>query len=340
MGGWTEGTGSIPGFIATGNSSDNIRQRGPLHLGNPEILWFGQSNQYPGNCGGWSSSSYTINNGSSYRLTVWMKNIMTPDATAHFGTYSYASGSHQTKTLSGTTIANPKFFSGHLPVLDRWYLLVAYVHNKSYASTISHGKIYDAVTGLPVINLTDYKFSNSATKLSHITYFSNDISTNNKVVMALPVLELANGFEAPVETLLNINSNSKLLFAFDNSGNQKQRFYCFGSDCNNPPNPPAGRAYSIPDKSNSEVVEATNENVVLYPNPTNGRLSLKFSPEYQLMISSIKIYNMNSVMIASQEPREELFFDFNLANQSSGLYLLHIEFSDGRPAISKKIIKE
>ena len=50
-------------------------------------------------------------------------------------------------------------------------MLVGYVHGKNYNSDLSYGGIYDPITGIKVVNITDYKFAPTTIKLRHRAYF-------------------------------------------------------------------------------------------------------------------------------------------------------------------------
>jgi|TARA_B100001964_G_C14018805_1_gene502833 hypothetical protein len=79
--------------------------------------------------------------------------------------------------LDGSLNANPYFWTGDLPELDKWYLLIGYIHGSGDPSTISHGGIYDGETGEKISGtspfiMKDYKNNGTATTQRQRTYFS------------------------------------------------------------------------------------------------------------------------------------------------------------------------
>lgn len=64
-----------------------------------------------------------------------------------------------TNNLDGSQNTNPYFFA--IPTtnieLNKWYLLVGYIHASTDTSTTSYGGVYDGVTGRKIIAGTDFK---------------------------------------------------------------------------------------------------------------------------------------------------------------------------------------
>ena len=76
--------------------------------------------------------------------------------------------------------SNPYFWYGDLPALNKWFLLVGYIHAASDPSTTNYGGIYDGETGAKVSTITDFKFSLTATAANHRTYLYYDPNTSDR----------------------------------------------------------------------------------------------------------------------------------------------------------------
>ncbi len=339
---WTVGQGSVSGFSVNGSASENIRENGFNHIGESVILWKAVPDSNSNADGGWNSNYISIDNSKTYRLSVWIKKTNSNTGSTYFGLASYTGGS-QVLNLDGTTNSNPYFWFGDLPQLDRWYLLVGFVHEKNYMSTISEGKIYDGVTGLTVMNTIDFRFSNNATNLRHRAYLYWDTNTQDRQYFWEPRIDLIDGSEPTIEELLKINPDSKLLFSHDNAGNQKQRFYCDSPGCP-VPNPPAGRpapnsTNELAGVENQEIDDAIKDKIKISPNPTNGKFIISLLRDDQVMENQVVIYDTNGALLRKVKISESSSkLELDISDKPSGVYFVHVHFSNGTSS-TKKIIK-
>src|SRR5690606_2240573 len=154
------------------SNSENVREFGNNHISEEYILWKSVPDTNYDDSGGWNTDYKIIDNTVTYRFSVWIKKTNTHGGTTYFGCY----GNPGTiLKLNNSPTSKPDFFAGDLPVLDRWYLLVGYVHKSSSFSDIGNiGRIYDGVTGKTVGALIDYKFSNTANIVLHSAYLRAD----------------------------------------------------------------------------------------------------------------------------------------------------------------------
>lgn len=341
---WTIGTGSVSGFTKYGNTNENVREYGLDHVSNQVILWKAVPDGEGAHDGGWFTDFIPISYERTYRFTVWMKKTGSNSGSTYFGTQSYNSGYVDLVNLDGSVNSDPYFWFGDLPILNRWYLLVGFVHENTYNSTVSLGKIYDGVTGEPVISIDDFKFSTSVLNLRHRVRLFNDENPSNRQFFYKPAMYEVNGNEPTINELLSLNSNSKILFTFDNSGNQKQRFYCQSFGCNEP-EPPLGREGSDNQNISKEAVYEDNENsrtgFKLFPNPTKDFINLTFDKDLIEDIDTITLYDVNSYLIKKFDVNKndtELLID--LSSKPSGVYFLHIHFLKENSSVTKRIIKE
>lgn len=348
---WTIGSGSVPGFSANGSSAENLRELGLDHVGNQIILWKAVPDANSDSDGGWDSNYYNIDNTKSYRFSVWIKKTNSYSGVSYFGCQKWSSAmdNHSVLGLNGNFYNNPYFWNNsngnnQLPRLDRWYLLVGFIHHKNYTQTVNQGAIYDGVTGELVQNITDFKFSPNTTQIRHRAYLYYNTNTSNRQYFCKPRIDLVNGSMPSINKLLSINEGSKLMFAYDNSGNQKQRFYC-AIGCSIP-TPPAGRPYAENEESTESIVdveELIDEDkkfeVILSPNPTKGVALIKLNSNSDISFShDVNIYNNAGILIGivTSDSKKELEID--LTNLPSGIYLVHIHLSNGK-SITKQIIK-
>lgn len=342
---WDVGTANITDFNRYGATSSNVRELGYNHVADEKVLWKAIPNPSSNAEGGIYATYKTIDKTKTYRLSIWIKKTNSTDGSTYFGCYSKVGSTHHTLNFNGTTNTNPYFWYGDLPKLDHWYLLTGYVHKYNYSGPVL-GKIYDGATGEVVANLhKEFKFSSGATNLMLRSFLYNDPNLQDRQYLYDPHLELIDGTESTIEELLMVNPNSKLLFVSDNSGNQKQRFYCATAGCS-VPNPPAGRAASeetiIVEKSEEieEDVMISENEFSLHPNPTEGLVLLKFNSNSGVSLShDINIYNNLGVLVKTIPSNAKNELQIDLADLSSGVYLVHMHLSDGT-SITKQIIKK
>jgi len=339
---WNTGTGNITDFYQYGITSSNLRELGNNHINESIVLWKAIPNPSSFADGGIVGAYKTIDISKTYRLSIWLKKTNSNSGTTYFGCTSLNSA-HQTLNIDGSLNNNPYFFAGDLPKLDHWYLLTGYVHHQNYSGPVL-GKIYDGTTGEEVSSVQrEFKFSSAATNLRLRSFFAYDTNLNDRLYLYEPHMELIDGSESSIEQLLGVNPDSKLLFAYDNAGNQKQRYYCEDFGCV----PPAG----IIDSDNHTVSEAiasqdtveeaivSNRDISVYPNPTKDNVTISLNLKSEItMVSEIKLYNTNGVAVKTIPNQNKATYNLDLSNVSSGIYFIHFHLSNGSH-ITKSIIK-
>ena len=196
---WTISSGSIGIFSQNGGTAENSREWGIGPHGNRAILWKTTPDATSGPDGGWNSAAVSINHTKTYRSSVWIKKTGSADGNTYFG----CSGS-TTNNLDGTANSNPYFWAGDLPSLDKWYLLVGYIHGSGDTSTTSYGGIYDGETGKKVISMTDFENKGDATTQVHRTYLYYSTLQNCNQYWWDSRFEEVNGKEPTIEALLGL----------------------------------------------------------------------------------------------------------------------------------------
>ncbi|MEX0275122.1 MAG: hypothetical protein AB3N16_12165 [Flavobacteriaceae bacterium] len=202
---WTVGTGSVTGFSRNGTDAENVREIGLNPYGENAILWKAVPDASNNADGGWNGSYFPIDHTKTYRFTVWIKKTNSNDGRTYFGLYTRdANWNHTTLLLNGTPRSNAYFWYGDLPELDKWYLLVGYVHQSAYTGTSATGGIYDGTTGIKVLNAQlDFKFSTTATQFMHRAYLFYDTNTADRQFFWGPTIYEVNGQEPSIQELID-----------------------------------------------------------------------------------------------------------------------------------------
>lgn len=348
---WTVGSGSVSGFSQNGSTTENIREYGANHIGENVILWKAVPDAISSADGGWNGIGVAIDNTKKYRFSVWIKKTNSNFGTTYFGCQRGQSDTNiypfSVLNLNNTVNTNPYFWYGDLPKLDRWYLLVGFVHGKNSTISTIEGAIYDGVTGEFVQSThRDFKFHADTNILIHRAYLYWDTNTSDRQYFYNPRIEQVNSNTPSVSELLGLNPDSKLLFAYDNAGNQKQRFYCKFDGCT-VETPPAGRASNakIIVSNEEESIEQIDDVILLekaisiYPNPTKGVMLLKLDFNSNITLShSVNIFNSAGILVYEIPSNSKMQIELNISDFPTGVYLVHAHLSNGE-SVTKKIIK-
>lgn len=187
---WNIGSGAVTGFANNGSSNENSRVLGKDNLGNEVTLWKASPDSQNNADGGWNTSYHTINSNKTYRFSVWIKKLNSNSGTTYFGCRGNNGGLVTPGQSGGTTVSNPYFWSGDLPKLNRWYLLVGYIFSDnpisipggpiSGSALIIQSGIFDGVTGEKVASVQNFEFSSSVTQVMHRAYLYYDTNTNDE----------------------------------------------------------------------------------------------------------------------------------------------------------------
>jgi len=204
---WDVGSGGVGMFTPNGKSIENSREWGIGPYGNRSIIWKATPDGDNQGDGGWTSTDIPINSNKMYRFSVWIKKSEAIEGRTYLGTKNV-------QNLNGTANGNAYFWSGKLPLLDRWYLLVGYVHASNDPSTESFGAIYDGISGQKVVDMTDFKFLPTATSTNHRAYLFYAPTTADRQYFYGPRLEVVDGNEPTVESLLGISNGQSDLAYF------------------------------------------------------------------------------------------------------------------------------
>ncbi len=163
------------------------------------VAWKATSVSYGGADGGWATGDITIDPAKTYRSVVWIKKVDTADGRTYLG----CKGGSSYK-LDGSVEANPYFWSGDLPELNKWYLIVGIIHGSSYAGGYSGvAGVYDPATGEKMLDCTEFKMAPTATKQTHRSYLYYTSIASVVQYFAYPRFEEVNGNEPSLGALLS-----------------------------------------------------------------------------------------------------------------------------------------
>lgn len=197
---WVTGTGPIEGFREIGLSSENEREWGIGPHGTQVVLWKGKPSGDQDGDGGFDSAPMTIDHQKMYRFSIWLKKTNSHDGFSYFGC-------GPVNELSGEPNSNAYFWLGDLPELNKWYLLVGYIHGSNDASIQNFGGIYDPVTGQKITAITDFKFRPNYPEVIIRSYLFYDPNPNDRQYFYGPTMVEVNGNEPTIASLLNITGN-------------------------------------------------------------------------------------------------------------------------------------
>ncbi|WP_245869868.1 hypothetical protein [Pedobacter ginsengisoli] len=197
--GWTVGSGTSGIFTMNGQASENVREWGEGPNGNRVILWKAQPDGTSNADGGWNTQAFPIIHTNMYRFSVWLRKTNSNSGASYFGCRNVS-------TLSSVVTSNPYFWQGDLPQLNKWYLLVGYIHGSGDTSIINYGGLYDGLSGAKVADAVDYKFEDGTTTSVHRAYLFNDPNLNDRQYFYAPRVDLVNGNEPSLSELLGLQN--------------------------------------------------------------------------------------------------------------------------------------
>ncbi len=202
---WTVGSGSVTGFTKSGINEKNIRQLGVTPYGTSNVLWTMIPDANDVHDGGWETSSIAITHSKSYRLTLWIKKENSQDGHNYIGFRAFDAQNNIANSDLTVPNVNPYFFTGDVPQLNQWYLLVAYVHQSGYTSTTDIGGVYN-LNGEKVANAKDFKFITSSETLKYRASLKYDTNTNDRQYFFAPTIYEINGLEPTIAELISPNT--------------------------------------------------------------------------------------------------------------------------------------
>ncbi len=193
---WSEGTGGTAFFNRNGEVSENARIWAPDPFGNNNLVWECGNKPDSGSDGGWNTDYFNVDKTKTYRYTVWVRRNHSQNGSTYHGTQNV-------DNLGGGANGNPYFWSGDLPQLDEWYLLVGIVHPYTHGSTDTGvSGVYD-LQGNRVIDGTEYKWRSDTTDSRFRSYLYYCTDVNVRQYFYDPKVEVVDGSELPLQKLFD-----------------------------------------------------------------------------------------------------------------------------------------
>ena len=214
---WTLGSGSTAFFNQNGATSENSRIQAPGPYGNSAVIWECGNDTASDADGGYNTDYFNVDKTKTYRYTVWVRRNHSQDGSTYHGTQNV-------DNLSGGANGNPYFWSGDLPQLDTWYLLVGIVHPHTHGSTDTGvSGVYD-IQGNQVLPGTEFKWRSDTTTARFRSYLYYCTDVNVRQYFHDPTLEVVDGTERPLAQFFG-NSGSKdivTIATYDDFGRQEK----------------------------------------------------------------------------------------------------------------------
>ncbi len=193
---WTAGSGSTAFFNQNGTTSENLRINGADPYGNISLLWECGNEADNASDGGWNTDYFNVDKNSTYRYTVWVKRNYSNDGKTYHGTQNV-------NNLNGSANGNPYFWSGDLPQLNQWYLLVGIIHPVGYSGgDTGVSGVYD-LQGNKVIDGNEFTWRSdtSTSRFRSYLYYATDVSVRQ--YFYAPVVQQINGGENSIAEIIS-----------------------------------------------------------------------------------------------------------------------------------------
>lgn len=193
---WSVGTGSDGSYDQ--NGADNMREILDNPFGTKDVIWRAVDSDTTSDAdGGWNHTNIPIDHTKMYRVSAWMKQ--------HGNNSTLYLGCNLVNNLNDTENTNPYFWSGDLPSLNKWYLVVGYIYDSEWVETSKHPLhgIYDGETGLKVSDWgMSFKHQPGATIQRHRVYQYYTSVPGTEAQFYAPRFDLCDGNEPSIEELL------------------------------------------------------------------------------------------------------------------------------------------
>jgi len=216
---WTAGTGSTTFFNQNGSTSENERLMGTDPFGQQSLLWkAGNDVDYNGD-GGWNTDSFSVDKNATYRYSAWVKRTHSQDGKTYHGT-------KYVDNLSGSSNSNPYFWSGDLPQLNTWYLMVGVVHPTGYSGgDTGVSGVYD-LQGNKVLDGTEFMWGSTTTVSYFRSYLFYSTDIDVRQYFFGPMLQKVDGSEDSVAALAAQGRPSDIVthVGYDEYGRQKKEW--------------------------------------------------------------------------------------------------------------------
>lgn len=214
---WMVGSGSTTFFSQNGATAENNRIEAPDPFGNTAIIWECGNDPNSNADGGWNTVSFNVDKTKTYRYTVWVRRNHSQNGTTYHGTKNV-------EVITDGNSNNPYFWSGDLPQLDQWYLLVGIVHPHTHGSMDTGiSGVYD-LQGNKVLDGREFKWRLDTTTSYFRSYLYYCTDVNVRQYFHAPVLEIVDGNELSLQSFFSDGSPKDIVthVEYDDYGRQAE----------------------------------------------------------------------------------------------------------------------
>lgn len=165
--------------------------------------------------GGFRTATVAIDATKTYRIAVWIKKENSLGGTLRCRVYS-DNASNESTVLSLEGVVQTNALIEYLDtdmVLDKWYLLVGFIHKSDYTGNGVTGGLYDGETKQMIRKVyRDFKFTPEATSLD-ISVFAYNVPVGDPSTIFFygPRIEEVNGSEASIANVLSGESTDPVI---------------------------------------------------------------------------------------------------------------------------------
>ncbi|OWY37068.1 hypothetical protein CEK28_18515, partial [Xenophilus sp. AP218F] len=149
--------------------------------------------------GGWNYSPLALDSRKAYRFSVWVRTVS--------GTAATYFGPRLVSSIGGGGPHNNPYFVDHIGrdklTLGKWFLMVGFLFPEDYSGSQQRlSGVYDAQTGMKVLDGTDFQFTPKIGSIAFRAYQYYSLEDGAEQWFALPRADLLDGNEPSLENLL------------------------------------------------------------------------------------------------------------------------------------------
>ena len=207
-GNWSTGTGGQTGYSPNGSSSEQNRVSvSDDPWGRSSITWRTTPDATSGADGGWNSSSYPIDNNSTYRYSMWVRRYTSGTG----GNFYHGMNPAPIRNDNNSSQGNPYFSYLGISGLtyNQWYFVCAHVFPHNYTAGLRHPdsgwyedgvKISDKSYGN--CGTKDVRWKPTTTSAIHRSYHYYTTNVNSGIELAYPRVDKVDGNEPSIKELM------------------------------------------------------------------------------------------------------------------------------------------
>ena len=210
---WSAGTGGASGYGANGAGGEQSRAIRTDPWGRQSMTWRSTPDSTSGADGGWNTSNYSIDTGSTYRWSVWCKRYTAGTG----GNFYLGMNPAPVRNDNNSVQGNPYWYCPAISnmVQDRWYLIVGHCFYESYRGgrhpnsgwwykDTSTGQLVKDDRGFCNTGSQDVRWNPGTTTGMHRTYHFYTTNTASGLEWCYPRVDKLDGSEPSINDLFEI----------------------------------------------------------------------------------------------------------------------------------------